>query len=233
MRKNQLALTMCTSYGYRALPFVLALISLGEMILGILRIIVFFSPKPFANSTDATILSANPVVTSPLLLSKQSCAAFSLDWIASIIPTFMGIYITIFILLGACSLCVTCLTVCKTLTSRESASCETCKNCWALLCLMCVNKPNHRCVSLTCNCPCYTARPRLRFQIRFGLLAFFILLRIIAIIVYASDKTTGRYGGYMAAICTGSLVLISLTMGLDYYQYRTWWHYRPDGSYKK
>jgi hypothetical protein len=64
-------------------------------------------------------------------------------------------------------------------------------------------------------------------------LSFFIVLRIIAIIVYATDKTTGFYGGEMAAICTGSLVLISLTIGLDYYQYRTWWYYRPDGSYKK
>jgi hypothetical protein len=223
---------MCNSYGYRSLPFLLAIISLMEMVLGILRIVVFFSPKSSTYTTDTAIFPANSVVPSPLLLSKQSCAAFALDWIGSIIPTFMGIYVTIFILVAACSVCVTCLTVCKAFTSKN-ADCDGCTKCWALVGLMCINKPNHRCVSLTCNCPCYTARPRLRFQVRFALLGFFVGLRIIAIIVYASDKKTGIYGGYMAAICTGSLALLSLTMGLDYYQYRVWWYYRPDGSYQK
>ncbi|CAF3950223.1 unnamed protein product [Rotaria sp. Silwood1] len=101
------------------------------------------------------------------------------------------------------------------------------------MCTMCKSKPNHRCVTLSWNCPCYIARPKLRFQIRFGLLSFCMLLRIIAIILYASAKNVDVYGGYMAAICTGSLVCVALMMALDLYQYRVWWYYRPDGVYKK
>jgi hypothetical protein len=57
---------------------------------------------------------------------------------------------------------------------------------------------------LTCNCPCYIARP----QLRFVLFTFFIILRIIAIIVYASDKTVRDFGYQMAVVCTVLVVLI-------------------------
>ena len=101
------------------------------------------------------------------------------------------------------------------------------------MCRMCKNKANHRCVSLNCNLPCYGARPKLRFQVRLGFLGLFIFLRIIAIILYASDKNIRLYGGYMAAICSITIVCTVLMMVLAFYQYRVWWYYRPDGAYKK
>jgi hypothetical protein len=206
----------------------LGLISIIEMILGILRIIIFFGQK----TSNPNNQSNSQLITSPLLLSTQSKAAFAIDWIASIIPTFMGIYAALFSLLAACSILLACFCVMNAReNTREDA--EVCSDCCKLLCRMCKSKPNHRCVSLTWNCPCYKARPKLRFQIRFGLLAFFISLRIIAIILYASDKNVGVYGGYMAAICSVSLVCVALMMAIDFYQYRVWWYYRPQGAYKK
>lgn len=217
---------MCSSYGYKAIPYILGLFSIMEMILGIVRISIFFSPKQ-STTNQGTVTSESPFLSSP-----QAKAAFALDWIASMIPTFMGIYVAIFILLATCSLLVTCCYISNCLKDRNADS-EACTNCCALLCLMCASKPNHRCVSLTCNCPWYKARPRLRFQIRIGLLGFFIFLRILAIILYASDKRLGIYGGQMAGICTGSVILVGFAMLLDLYQYRIWWHYKPDGAYKK
>jgi hypothetical protein len=165
----------------------LGLISIIEMILGILRIIIFFGQKP-SNPNDqfsSNQVNNNQFITSPLLLSTQSKAAFAIDWIASIIPTFMGIYAALFSLMAACSILLACSCIMNAReNTREDA--EVCSSCCKLLCRMCKSKPNHRCVSLTWNCPCYKARPKLRFQIRFGLLAFFISLRIIAIILYAS-----------------------------------------------
>ncbi|UJR14442.1 hypothetical protein I4U23_001439 [Adineta vaga] len=98
---------------------------------------------------------------------------------------------------------------------------------------MCKSKSVHRFVSLTWNCPCYEPRPQLRFYVRFGLLSFCIFFRIIAIILYATVSSYSIYGNYMAVLCTVSLCCIILTMLIDYYQYRAWWYYGPDGAYKK
>ncbi len=225
---------MCSSCGYKSLPYVLGFISIIEMILGILRISIFFGKKPLDSNDFFSIKLYNESqsIASPLLSSTQAKAAFAIDWIASIIPTFMGIYVALFILLACCSILVTCSCV-RDAAQNKDVDVKRCSNCCRLMCIMCASKPNHRCVSLTWNCPCYIARPKLRFQIRFGLLAFFIFLRIIAIILYASDKTVGIYGAYMAAICSISVGLVCLMMPIDYYQYRVWWYYRPDGAYKK
>ncbi len=226
---------MCSSYGYKSLPYVIALISLIEMILGVLRIIIFFGRKSLqAPSSTFTFSSMNDsqLIVSPLLSSTQAKAAFAIDWIASIIPTFMGIYVVLFSLVAFCSLFFACTCLMKA-GRNTSEDVKLCTNCCKLMCIMCKSKSNHRCVSLTWNCPCYIPRPNLRFQVRFGLLSFFIFLRIIAIILYASDKTVGVYGGYMAAICSISVGFVVLMMTLDYYQYRVWWYYRPDGAYKK
>jgi hypothetical protein len=204
------------------------------MILGILRIIIFFGQKP-SNLNDlfsVTPLNESQLITSPLLSSTQSKAAFAIDWIASIIPTFMGIYVALFMLVACCSILVTCGCI-RDAVEKGDADVKGCSDCCKLMCIMCASKPNHRCVSLACNCPCYKARPKLRFQVRFSLLAFFIFVRIIAIILYASAKNVSVYGGYMAAICSASVGLVCFVMAVDFYQYRVWWYYRPDGAYKK
>jgi hypothetical protein len=228
-------LVMCSSFGYKTLPYVLGLMSLIEMVLGIIRIVIFFGdkpPDPPSNFLSITIFTGSSAVTSPFLSSTQAKAGFSLDWIASIIPTFMGIYVVVFMLAACCSLCFVCSCVFKgTKNTREDL--KNYANCCKFMCGMCTSKPNHRCVSLTWNCPCYKARPQLRFQVRFGLLTSFIVLRIIAIILYATDKSVGVYGGQMAVICTISVCFVVLMMAIDFYQYRVWWYYRPDGIYKK
>ena len=37
----------------------------------------------------------------------------------------------------------------------------------------------------------------------------------------------------MAFFCSISVGLLFLVVGIDWYQYRVWWYYRPDGAYKK
>ncbi|CAF1501331.1 unnamed protein product [Rotaria magnacalcarata] len=225
---------MCSSYGYKALPYLQAVIAICEFALGIVRIVVYFSPKPSISPTSVfgTGISNGTDISSPLMSSTQVMAAFALDWIASIVPTFMAVYITIFMLIATCSVCVACLCITKAIACKNSDT-KGSGTLFRVLCLMCLSKPNHRCVSLTCNCPCYKARPFLRFQVRLGLSAFFLLLRIIAIILYASAKNVSVYGAQMAVYCTASVGLLLLSMGLDLYQYRIWWHYKPDGLYKK
>ena len=78
---------MCSSYGYKSLPFLHGFISLVDMILGMIRIDLYFSPK---SSTDPQYLfdsmaySMTDAIQSPLLASKQAsssdigiCAAYS------------------------------------------------------------------------------------------------------------------------------------------------------------
>lgn len=237
LRQNDI-FVMCTSYGYKCLPFALAFISFIEMLLGMVRVFIFFSPKPSGNISffDTFSFSPEQMIMSPCLLSRQGNIAFIFDWIASIIPTLMGIYVALFILLIFITLFVMCSCiwpVCVCLVAVIKRKHNFCSKWFQLIYIMCTNKANHRCVSLACNCPWYTARPQLRFYIRFGFLSFFIVLRMVAIILYVTDKSVGIYGKYMGTICTISVVVVCLTLWLDFYQYRVWWYYRPDGLYKR
>ena len=64
------------------------------MILGVIRINIFFSPKSVRDPQyffEIIAFNTSEEIQSPLLVSKQAQAAFAIDWIASIVPTFMGI----------------------------------------------------------------------------------------------------------------------------------------------
>ena len=213
---------MCPPIGYKSLPYVLALISLCDMALGIIRIYIYFSPKSSADPQhffDIIRYTFRDEIASPLLNSRQSQAAFALDWISSIVPTLMGVYIVIFAIVSLLSCCICCDCITDNIVENNPGS-SPCGRCCIVMCCMCMNKPNHRCVSLSCNCPCYKARPRLRFQVRFLLIWFFILLRITAVILYATDQNVRGYGRQMATICGISLALLIMVILIDFYQYR-------------
>jgi hypothetical protein len=207
--------------------------ALLEFVLGIARVSVFFNPKSIITFNYLNVQLVNQSsVESIFLSSKQSIAAFIIDWIASIVPTFMGFYVALFMLLGICGI-LSCLGLLDDKNQGNRANCvEGCGYC-CNICSICANKANHRCVSLTWNCPCYKTRPKLRFQLRFGIQLFIIFLRTIAIILYVTDKKTDIYGKYMGSICAISIGIVCLVMILDYYQYRVWWHYKPSEAHEK
>ncbi|CAF1117340.1 unnamed protein product [Adineta steineri] len=109
---------------------------------------------------------------------------FILDWVGSLVPTFMGIIIGFVLLIVAlkilCSLGSNDKN--KVRTADDSSVTLACSK--FLLC----SRPMNRFVALNCNCPCYIPRPRLRFTVRLVFLLFSILLRILAIILYATSK---------------------------------------------
>ena len=150
MKYFQTQSNMCCACGYKSIPYMLGLISIIEMILGIVRIAIFFGDKP---KTPVDLFSSQPfpsngTIPSPFLSSKQSMAAFALDWIASIMPTFMGIYVALFSLLALCTPCMACSCMADS-KNRTKEDVEACSTCCKLMCLMCNSKANHRCVSLT------------------------------------------------------------------------------------
>ena len=103
------------------------------MVLGIVRILVFFLPKPSQDPTDWIEIvtgNGNGTIQSPLLLSQQAKVAFVLDWIGSIVPTFMGIYILGFFLLAIISLP---LAMCCIVVDIKEWNSD-CKRCWGAVC---------------------------------------------------------------------------------------------------
>jgi hypothetical protein len=186
---------------YKALPAYLAIVSFFEFILGIVRIAIFFSPS--------SLLATN----------NKAIAGFILDWISCIIPTLMDLLVAliIFIILLAI-LAGLCGTNRVSPTNGHSTG-RALKNIWK-------NKPLQRLIQLSCNCPCYIARPKLRFLIRLLFLFVCFIFRIIAIALYASAGSNTN-GGSLAAVCAISLVGLFFTFLIDLYQYCVWWHYRP------
>jgi len=89
------------------------------------------------------------------------------------------------------------------------------------------NKAFRRIISLDCNCPCYRPRPKLRFFVRFGFLCVTLILKLVAIGLYASNSTPNNRGGDLAGVCGFTIVCLFFTFLLDLYHYCVWWHYTP------
>ena len=188
---------------YKALPAYLAGIAFFEFILGIVRIAIFFTPS------------------SRLSTNSKAVPGFILDWISCIIPTLMGLLVslTIIIILLAILAAFCSSDSNRVHSTDDHSTTRTLKNIWK-------NKPLQRLIQLSCNCPCYIARPKLRFLVRLVFLLVCFVFRIIAIALYASAGSDTD-GGALASVCAVSLVGLALTFLIDLYQYCVWWHYRP------
>lgn len=197
---------MCDgSFCYRRLPTWYIFLSIGELILGLIRLIAYFSLPLKERDAILTV-------------------GFILDWIGSITPTLIGLIIgfVLFIFVVRTSLHL-CCSKGKTRIVPHSRDSMTLSCAFLLLC----SRPMNRFVALNCNCPFYIPRPRFRFLVRFAFTIFIMLIRLIAVILYATSKIDSNSKVTLAVTCTFSLVFPLLSMSLDFYQYRVWWHYRP------
>ncbi|CAF0947543.1 unnamed protein product, partial [Adineta ricciae] len=185
---------------YRNLPFLHGLTGFLEMILGIIRLAIFFSSNPRKQYT-----------------AKYN-AAFIVDWISSIVPTLVGLFTALIILLILLKLLAAC---CRAASDSNSGSSSK-----GLVRKLLQSKSIRRFLVMDCNCPWYKSRPRRRFQIRFLLLFIFFILRITAIGLYATAPSTDD-GAVLAVVCAFSLIFIFNTLCLDFYRYWVWWHYTP------
>jgi hypothetical protein len=186
---------------YKALPGYLAFIALFEFILGIVRIAIFFTPS------------------SLLVTNNKAVAGFILDWLSSIIPTFMGLLVTLTILIILFALLAVMCDKNKVRPYAGEGTGRALAHIWK-------SKPLQRLIQLSCNCPCYIARPKLRFLVRLIFLFVCFIFRIIAIALYATAGSDTS-GGSLASVCAVSLVGLFFTFLIDLYQYCVWWHYRP------
>lgn len=183
------------------------------MIFGLVRLGIFFTPASATNGQKKRY-------------SGKYVAAFIIDWISSGVPTLVGLFTILVIFVILFKLCACLL---STYNQREGGSGEEINTSGVLRRLF-RHKALRRFLIIDCNCPCYKSRPRLRFQVRFGLLCVFFVLRITAIGLYASADPADSDGGTLAIVCAFSLIFIFNTLCLDFYRYYIWWHYTPQGD---
>ena len=194
-----------------------------ELILGLVRIGLFFDGP----STDA---QNNTRAATPS--DSRAVGGFVLDWISSLAATLLGLFIalTALILVFACIADYASKKNSQVHSSTDDTAVGTAgkelEKKWK-------SKRVHRLIQLSCNCPCYKARPRLRFIVRLVYLSGCFLLRIIAISLYASTSYNTTGGGALAGVCFLSLVCLALILSLDLYHYCVWWHYRPSCDNRK
>ena len=147
-------------------------------------------------------------------------AAFIIDWISSGVPTLIGLFTALIILLILLKTCLACLKSSSDQNNKSSSGSGLTRK-------LLRSKSIRRFLVIDCNCPWYRTRPRLRFQIRFLLLIIFFILRITAIGLYATAPSGDNDGGSLAVVCAFSLIFIFNTLCLDFYRYWVWWHYTP------
>ena len=197
---------------YRKLPYLHALSGFLEMVFVMIRLGFFLTPR--SNSTN---------IPNRQEYSGKYVAAFLIDLISSIVATLIGLF-TLFlffiILFKVCAFCINA-------SNKQSHRSQEEINTTGVLRKFVRNKALRRFLIIDCNCPCYKARPLLRFQVRFVLLLIFFSLRITAIGLYASSSSNETRGNLLAIFCAISLIFIFVTLSLDLYRYFIWWHYTP------
>ncbi|CAF0948570.1 unnamed protein product [Adineta ricciae] len=93
-------------------------------------------------------------------------------------------------------------------------------------CKLLRSRSTNRFLSFNCNCPCYRARPKLRFQMQFILIIFISCIRI-AMIIFCFTIQHNIATKSLAVIVAISFFFLIITSLLDFYHYRVWWHYKP------
>ncbi|CAF3200836.1 unnamed protein product [Rotaria sp. Silwood2] len=156
--------------------------------------------------------------------NAQVGAGFVLDCISSgtAILTGILIYVSLAIFVLSC-ICVIC-------TGKRSGTC-----CSQQICQPAIL----RFVTLNCNFPFYVTRPKNRFRHRMIFLVSSSILRLVAVIIYATVKSGDIDGrqSQVALLCGISVLCPLCMILLDIFRYRIWWHYRPscddDRSYQR
>jgi Ni,Fe-hydrogenase I cytochrome b subunit len=170
----------CTEFGciYKRLPYLHAATAFLDMILGLVRLGIFFQPPSTVSESNVQKYTG------------QFVAAFVLDWISCIAATLVGLFTISVIVIILCKVFILCC--CSKSKSEEPSSRS------GSLRKLLRNKALRRFLIIDCNCPCYKARPKLRFQTRFIILLVFFLLRIVSIALYASASTPDNSGQSLA-----------------------------------
>ena len=203
---------------YRCLPCHHAIILFIEFVLGLGRIIVFFSPP---SSTDSLSSIESTAMSTSAMGDSRAVAGFILDWISCLAATLLGLLIVLTLLLIGCKIVLTCLTDDNRVGPDDEETEDICsvRSLWR-------NRAVHRLIALNCNCPCYQTRPRLRFQVRLIYLGVCFLLRLTGISLYTSAANR-KVGSGLAAVCGLSIICLAMVFSLELYHYCVWWHYRP------
>lgn len=205
-------ITMFGAMFYRAMPYIYALLCILEVASNIYlarTVAETWITDENATITTSTTTTAISTTTSSTFLpdgiSLLHVIAFGIALIGSFVPIFTGL-----ILILSVPFCCCCLLVAG------------------------LRRPFLRFVSLSCLCPCYIPRPKLRFTVRIGFHTVCMSLRIAAVILYGllylnASSIEEREIIYLFLLITAvSLIFPLLTILLDIYHYRVWWAYQPD-----
>lgn len=176
---------------------------------GIIRVALFFQarrPVGYSHQDSNNVTSYADI---PAQNDVKFVVAFIFDWISSIVPTSMDLFIdliTIILLLKICFFSS------RTRNAEEHAhNDETTRGTIRTLLR---NKALRRFTTFECNCLCFMARPKFRFQLRLVLLIIFFTLRIVAIgsislLCLVALYTTGRYALSLSIEKTPTVLAIS------------------------
>lgn len=195
---------------YKGIPDLHAFISVVDLICGIIRLVLYFEPLPNNGGKQE--------------YTSKYVGAFIVDWISCIVPTLMGLFVALLLIVSLLKLLIYLY---QNRVGKHSHSSVDNINTREWLRRIWRNKAVRRLIILDCNCPCYKPRPKLRFQLRFGLLFVFFILRIAVIGSYASVSSDKNNASNLAGVTAFTLVCLFLTLLLDLYHYCVWWHYTP------
>lgn len=200
---------------YTLLPLSRVLNGFCEFVLGLTRLVLFFSPLP-----PNTASSPNATTSHSQTYGSTYVAAFAIDWISSIVPTLVGLFVALLVLI----LLYKFFGYCWNSYSRQNPQHQPHEeiNTEGWFRSVWDNKAIRRFIALDCNCPCYRSRPKRRFQLHLVYFIVTFVFRIVAISMYGAAISTTNRAGDICTVIGITFVFLAIGFSFDVYHYCVW-----------
>ena len=158
----------CGARFYKTRIVLVAFLACCEAILGIIRALVYFAPGLLSIGVSNS--------TYQLKIDDSITIIFLFDMCSAFVGILVGLCVLLALSLTPILYCISC---CWSVLRNNSMGYtrNMSKTCFNL-------KAVRRFVTLNCNCPCYRARPALRFGLRVNFLLICLVLRLTATYLY-------------------------------------------------
>jgi len=201
---------------YKSLPYIHGLVYFFELICGIFRFVIYFSP---ITSLDSSLFGKSQNYTSEYRI------AFVLDWMSSIISIIMSFVVIVSVLIFFIKL-IFHWTINRSKKPRSHTHVHR-VNTFNRMQELCCNRAMRRCLLLQCNCPCYRPWSNTRFFVRFLFIFIELCLRIAALFLYIKTISNTNRAKDLMILTAVTLVFLVVILLLDFYHCCVSYDYIP------
>lgn len=203
----------CSSI-YKRTEYIIAILMIIDAVLWFARLVIIVFPRDGPRN-NSTVSNMSSLLASPYISNSRLIAAVSMDSVASIPSVIVAIYASCLCI--CCQACVMIVVLIHCFSKDDETSKKAKNQC----------KAHIRCMTLSCNFPCYASRPEMRLLVRLVITGLLLLLRLISTILYGSTNNRAADITATFGLSIASTAFVLVAIAIDYFRFHVWWFYKP------